>query len=243
MGKVVTLERYRWLAGLGNVDAASSDVLSVRELSEFRREVAAKNIEVGRAIAAVDGSRSWAITGTQQRFLDSMENQKVALRSWYAIGSEISGSGTIEGRDITRKQASLYLELGGRLVNNYAEAARNIAEFAPTAVLKNAVLKLVGQTSEIGNALFVAAKKVLEGAAAAAGGVGDTVGIIRYLPWLIVGGAVAFYVLPSILRYRREGEEGLEADLRAGRARVEAGAQAARRGAAIAFNPAFALKK
>jgi hypothetical protein len=46
-------------------------------------------------------------------------------------------------------------------------------------------------------------------------------------PWIIGGGFVAFYVLPTVLRARREGSAALEEDLRAGRGAVERGARSA----------------
>lgn len=46
-------------------------------------------------------------------------------------------------------------------------------------------------------------------------------------PWILGGGFVAFYVMPTVLRARREGSAALEEDLRAGRGAVERGARAA----------------
>jgi hypothetical protein len=209
--------RWGFLNGLG---AAPTDILSGSDLSAFQQQVSNLNIKVGQLIADIDSKRSWAITGTQQGFFNTMETTKQTLSQWYSVGYEITSSGTIDGGSITREQASRYLDLGGRLAQSYAEAARAISDYSPTAILKNAVLQTAGDLIETANDLFSAARGVISGAAGVAG-------LTKYLPWIVVGGFIAFYIVPTIIRTKREGAAGLEAELRAGRSRVEEGARSA----------------
>lgn len=232
---------WAFLHGLGDTPSTSPQLTS-EELSAFQNDVVKLTAAVQSTIGQIDAEIP-KIQGSAQKvaFQNLVTLQRPTLRSWYSTGAEIVGSGTIEGKPITRWQAAEYLSLGSTLTNTYAEGVRNIGDVAPGALIR--LGSAIGDTAEN---LGDAAKSALDGIFGIFEGLGKTLEILKYLPWILIGGAVLFYVVPTVLRARREGSKALEEDLRAGRARVESGARAGVKAgklvaAAYTGNPSIAM--
>lgn len=230
--------RWGFLHGLG---ASPSDVLYGALLTQFKTEISTLAAKTGLAIKQFTSQVYVPVTSAQRAILENLQNQRVTLQSWMDTVEEAVRNGTIGGQPITGEKAAKLSEMAGKLVNNYADGVQAMAQYSPTSILKNALVSVASDLAQIANALFDLARKIIKALADVGGGVADTVGLLKYLPYVVVGGAVLFFVVPAVLRYRREGEAGLEAELRAGAGAVGRGAKAAGRGLVRAGRAGVAL--
>jgi hypothetical protein len=148
---------------------------------------------------------------------------------------EAANHGTITAdgvaRSMTPDEAKRLLNVISRQIVLMQDAVELSNSVTVGALLQTAakstvegILERFKKAGDTVNAALDAIMALLKGAAETVKKAGEW---LEYLPYILVGGIVLFYVVPTVLKARREGSAGLEADLRAGRSRIESGARAA----------------
>ena len=157
----------------------------------FRSQMNQVVAEVTALFDAVDESKLTAIVsfGTAKLERDLAATEKAARLS-LARAQAAADTGFIGGVTATFDQIKELTIDMGNAVNAYAKAVDAWNKIFPSETL-----------APILASVRDAVKNVVTGVA-------GTVGLLRYLPYMIVGGAVLFFVVPPLIRTIRAGRRG-----------------------------------